>query len=334
MRVTGVALAAVLALPWNQASLLAQRNYPTVPGQPLPYQFPPGQQPKPSHGPDTNAGTPPCGYRNRACPPQPQPQPRREENHTGRNVAIGVGAGVFAGVLISSLAHERGPENRLSNDGPQISETFHMSAFKITGFVEGGWPLAIDYETEPGTYAVIDIATQNGNYYAVRLPAKQAGRQIEILQLPLSLGGEHQIADLTIRATVSEKDDRLRFFRIYGIGCGPRAVGSVAIDQLRFGPQTIRGSEEAQFSFHTHTDFDRMKAEFMQVALVDNCLEGRIFDNKKIDRRLREDERWSDKWSAGKAQPGQIQFRLRGWMTADHGADWVSAFSPDLVLKQ
>jgi hypothetical protein len=72
----------------------------------------------------------------------------------------------------------------------------------------------------------------------------------------------------------------------------------------------------------------------MQVAVVDNCFEGQIFDNKKIDRRLREDEHWNDGWNGKKAHPGQIQFRVRGWMTADSGGDWVSAFSPDLVLKQ
>jgi hypothetical protein len=79
---------------------------------------------------------------------------------------------------------------------------------------------------------------------------------------------------------------------------------------LTFGPRTISGSDNAQFSFHTHTDFDRMKAEFMQVALVDNCLEGTIFDDKKIDRCLREDEHWSDQWSAEKRTPGKFSFEF------------------------
>ena len=332
MRVIGTVLVAVLAFPSNQESGLAQNPRQSMPAKPVRYKFPSGQEPVHSHPPETNTGTPPCGYRNRACPPQPKPP--HEENHTGRDVAIGIGAGIFTGLLISGLSHAKGAEKKLSDEGPQFPGTFHMSAFKITGFVEGGWPLVIDYETEVGTYAVIDIVTQGNNYYSVLLPTEQPGRQIEILQLPLSLGSERQIADFTVRATVSEKDDRLRYFRIYGIGCGRGAVGSVAIDQLTFGPRTISGSDETQFAFHTHTDFDRMKAEFMQVAMVDNCLEGAIFDNKKIDRRLREDERWSDKWSAGKAHAGQIQFRIRGWMTADHGGSWVSAFSPDIVLKQ
>jgi hypothetical protein len=195
MRAIGTVLVAVLIFPLSQLSVPAQT-------------------------PRQSTRDKPIRYRNRACPPQPEPH--HEEGHTGWNVAIGVGAGVFAGLLISSLSHAKGPENKLSDEGPQFPATFHMSAFKITGFVEGGWPLVIDYETEPGTYAVIDIVTQGNNYYSVFLPTERASRQIEILQLPLSLGNEAQIADFTVRATVSEKDDRLRYFRIYGIGCGTR----------------------------------------------------------------------------------------------------------------
>src|SRR5450631_4128797 len=210
MRAIGTALVAVLLFPLNHPSVWAQTPRQSTPDQPVPYRFPNGQERVHGHPPEKNSGTPPCGYRNRSCPPQPEP--RHEDNHTGRNVAIGVGAGVFAGLLISSLSHAKAPENKLSDEGPQFSGTFHMSAFKITGFVEGGWPLVIDYETEPGTYAVIDIVTQSKNYYSVFLPTERAGRQIEVLQLPLSLGNEAQIADFTVRATVSDKDDRLRYF--------------------------------------------------------------------------------------------------------------------------
>lgn len=74
----------------------------------------------------------------------------------------------------------------------------------------------------------------------------------------------------------------------------------------------------------------------MQVAFVDNTMQGQTFDNKKINRRVAEGESINDEWNAKKANAGPIQFRVRGWMTVrgDSGGDWVSAFSPDLVLKQ
>ena len=72
----------------------------------------------------------------------------------------------------------------------------------------------------------------------------------------------------------------------------------------------------------------------MQIGLVDNCVEGRKVDDKSINRHIDAEERVQDTWNAKKAQPGQIQFRVRGWMTRDNGGDWVSAFSPELVRKQ
>lgn len=285
------------------------------------------------HAAESYPGTPPCGTRGANCPAPTNPTHR--ENHTGQNVAIGVGAGIFAGILINGLAHASEPVNRLSNNGPQFPGTVHMSLFQVTGFVKGGWPLAIDYESIAPTYAVLTIVAPDAQTYSVLLPTDQTARRSVIIQLPLSLGTGLKIANFTIRSTVTDTDLGLRYFRIYGFGCGPRAVGSVAIDQLKFTPQTITAAQsDTHFSFHTHANFDRMKAEFMQVSLVDRCLEGEIFDNKKIDRRLQENEYWNDKWNGKKAHPGQIQFRVRGWMTADAGGDWVSAFSPDLVLKQ
>jgi hypothetical protein len=119
---------------------------------------------------------------------------------------------------------------------------------------------------------------------------------------------------LTLRR--ARQTPTFRYLRIYGFGCGRRAVGSVAIDNLRFGPQAVTVSDpETHFGFHTHTIFDKMKPEFMQVASVDNTMQGQTFDNKKINRRVGEGESINDEWNAKKANAGPIQFRVRGWMT-------------------
>ena len=72
----------------------------------------------------------------------------------------------------------------------------------------------------------------------------------------------------------------------------------------------------------------------MQLEFVDQCIENKMFDDKPINHRLQENDSIQDTWNANKAHPGQIQFRVRGWMTKEAGGDWVSAFSPDLVLRQ
>jgi hypothetical protein len=255
-------------------------------------------------------------------------------------VGIGIGVGAVAGVALWSLSeHEAHQVNeQLSRNGPQFPESLRMSDFRVTGLARGGWPVVVDYEAQQGTYVLLTVVTQGAAPAQTVLAVPQTGRRLQLLSVPPEFGTTLKSAAFSLTATASASDATPRYLRIYGFGCGPKAVGSVAIDLLRFGPQAVSAAQpETHFGFHTHTTFNKMKAEFMQVALVDNSLEGQLFDDKKIDRRVPEGESIDDQWSAKKAKTGQIQFRVRGWMTVSKdgsGGDWVSAFSPDLVFKQ
>ena len=246
----------------------------------------------------------------------------------------------MAGLAIWSLSEQsaRNVDEELSRNGPQFPTTLRMNDFEVTGFSKGGWPVVVDYEAEQGTYVLLTVVTQNAPPAQAVLTTPQTGRRLQLLRLPDTFGATLKSASFTLTATNGPTDPAPRYLRIYGFGCGPKAVGSVAIDQLRFGPQAVSAAQpETHFGFHAHTTFDKMKAEFMQVSVVDNAIEGQTFDNKKIDRRVAEGESVNDAWSAKKAKTGQIQFRVRGWMTVrsdTEGGDWVSAFSPDLVFKQ
>lgn len=298
------------------------------------------------HPPDNRTGTSPCAYSRTGVAgctgSQPQPgqrQPRPGTGYRPVRLPIGWGVGLFEGIPIWSLPPSVAQQasDRLNREGPQFPESLRMSNFRVTGFAKGGWPVVVDYEAEPGAYVVLTIVTQNAPAAQAVLAVPPTGRRLQLLRLPVEFGTELKSASFSIDATASATDPEPRYLRIYGIGCGKRAVGSVAIDELRFGPGAVSASDlETHFGFHTHTMFDKMKAEFMQIAMVDRSIEGQIFDNKKIDRRVAEGESINDHWSAKKAKPGPIQFRVRGWMTVrgDTGGDWVSAFSPDLVMRQ
>lgn len=322
------------------------------------------------HPPDTRSGTSLCGTNlartpvNCATTPAPRPPTARSRNDlpqtqgsqsttlpSGRGGQtpphrrplptpwpFGIGVGAFAGLPLGSLTQrqEQQVSNQLSRLGPQLPESLRMSNFRITGLAKGGWPVVVDFEAEQGSYVLFTVVTQNAQGQTI-LPVPQTGRQLRLLRLSPEFGTTLKSGAFSLDATASATDTTPRYLRVYGFGAGPRAVGSVAIDELRFGPQTVNASQlETHFGFHTHTTFDKMKAEFMQVALVDNSIEGQLFDSKKLDRRVAEGESVNDQWSARKARSGQIQFRVRGWMTVrgDQGGDWVSAFSPDLVFKQ
>jgi hypothetical protein len=286
----------------------------------------------PAHPPDTRRGTLPCGYQGSNCTPSEAP-PHHDD--TGRNVAIGVGLGVLLGVTIAGLAHNSSAGARLSDQGPQFPDPLHESTFHVTGFVRSGWPLVVDYEPAAGSYVVLTVANPDVPPFTQVLSATDGTRRLLVLRIPGSFGDGLRVANFSIQSTNGPRDPALSYLRIYGFGCGPRAVGSVAIDQLRFGPQLITSSKpDTQLSFHSHTTFDRVRSEFMQIALVDHCVEGQKVDDKSINRRVEAEQSVQDTWTAKKARPGQIQFRVRGWMTRDNGGDWVSAFSPELVRKQ
>jgi hypothetical protein len=308
------------------------------------------------HPPDTRGGTGPCGYgiafvncggsgaRNtpgsgdtsgNSGPSKPQP------GAVGGGAAwpIGIGVGATAGATLWAVTEPvaRQIEEVLSRDGPQFPPSLRMSNFRVTGFAKGGWPVVVDYAAEPGAYVVLTVITQDAPAAEAVLAVPEAGRRLQLLRLPTEFGTTLKSASFSIDATASATDSTPRYLRIYGFGVGPKAVGSVAIDNLVFGPQTVTAAQpDANFGFHAHTDFDKMKAEFMQVEFVNNSLEAQLFDNANIKGRVPSDTNVNEQWSAKKAKAGPIQFRMRGWMTVrgNEGGDWVSAFSPDLVLKQ
>ena len=308
-----------------------QPNRPALSKQRVPLKpLPPPPENSHGHGPDSRTGN---------LPTAPARTTADNGNPHGIGLPLGIGVGALAGITIWTLAENSAHNvtDRLSKEGPQFPESLRMSDFQVTGLAKGGWPVVVDYDAQPGSYVLLTIVTQNAPPAEAVLTVPRSGRRLQVLSLPTDFGTVLKSASFSIKATASATDPTPRYLRIYGFGCGKKAVGSVAIDELQFSPGAITASQpETHFGFHTHTNFDKMKAEFMQVALVNNSIEGQLFDDKKIDRRVLEGETVNDQWNAKKAKPGQIQFRVRGWMTVHDGdgGDWVSAFSPDLVNKQ
>jgi hypothetical protein len=274
----------------------------------------------------------------RTAPPNRQetPPPPQDESHTVRNVGIAAGSGAAAAVVIALLARNA-PMSKLNRNGPEFSELIQMSAFSVKGFVKGGWPLVIDYDSRPGTHAVLTVALEDRSSppYTEVLPVTSTQRNILRFGIPQQFGSDPKIANFSVRATIGPNNPELAYFRVYGFGCGPRAVGSVAIDRLTFAPDRISSATPtATIGFHARTNFDKVNAEFMQIETVQGCIQGKVFDDMPIKDTVRREETVSDNWNGKKARPGQIQFRVRGWMNLKNGGDWVSAFSPNVVIKQ
>lgn len=174
------------------------------------------------------------------------------------------GWGIFENEPILTMPQERAQKavEQLSQNGPQFSAAISMSNFRVTGLERGGWPVVVDYEAEPGAYVQMTIVTQGAPPAQATLAVlPQTSRRLQLLRLPDVFGASLKPATFSIDAMTSATDPTPRYLRIYGFGCGRRAVGSVAIDNLRFGPQAVTVSDpETHFGFHTHAMFDKMKS--------------------------------------------------------------------------
>ena len=228
-------------------------------------------------------------------------------------------------------------EKILSERGPQFPAQFNMSNVSVAAFVKGNWPMVVDYEArQPGLYLLMVTAERVAPLF-YQLDGTQPGRHQQILRIPARFGGQPQPGNYTVYALSSGPGEATSvYLRVFGMGAGERAVGSVAIDQLHFTPASIRpkDKENAIYGFHSHADFEKVTAEFTLVGLVDGTIVGRLEDKQDLKEVVRRDTEIANKqWDArkAKASPGQHLFQVRAWYTLKHGGDWVVAWSPQLV---
>jgi hypothetical protein len=67
----------------------------------------------------------------------------------------------ITGLALLDQILTRTPDTDLAKDlkehGPQLPTRFSLSAFNVVGFVNGGWPMAIAYQSERATQVSIKV---------------------------------------------------------------------------------------------------------------------------------------------------------------------------------
>ena len=296
-----------------------------------------GQQPAPSRLPQrgtpaSSGDYPSKGYSHNS--PEPQPSPTR---------------GFLVPIFIppppdwSSFHPEcqgsgsKAPEKILSEQGPQLPPQFNMSSVSVAAFVKGNWPVVVDYEVnQPGLYLLL-VSAEGVAPLFYQLNGTQPGRRQQILNTPARFGTQPRPGSYTVYALSNQLGEANPIYlRVFGMGAGERAVGSVAIDQLHFTPASIRPKDKqnALYGFHSHADFEKVTAEFALVGLAGGTIVGRVEDKQDLKEVVRRDTEIANKqWDPrkAKASPGQHLFQVRAWYTLKKGGDWVIAWSPQLV---
>lgn len=277
---------------------------------------------------------------------------------TPEQIGIGLGAAIVAGLIgyaIHEALSEDGKNPKDPNwdaNGPIIPEHFNFSDLKIGGYVQNGWPVAIDYQlSRPGSATLIVRTNKNEKpSFTYRLNGTNTSRQIKILNLPQTLGDVPVRATLEVHATDNTNGiNSLVPIKIFGIACGPKAVGSIGIDQIDFSPGSIKASlgEKASHSFFAHKSFSKVHEEFRKIDKIgtganETTLTGSIAYTHVLDPFDAIDESsgafigkdnppftWDGKTTQKQLSKGFHQLLIRAWYTNDK--DWVTAFSPGQV---
>jgi hypothetical protein len=240
----------------------------------------------------------------------------------------------------------------LDKQGPQLGALFSMSAFAVMGFSRGNWPIVVDYLLEEDSLLLVVISPEGQRPLVYRLDGKKGHWQTRI-QLPSSVGNQLRVSEYLVQ-TLDNSVGLVSpsHVHIHGIAAGPKAVGSIGIDQVDFGPANIQLAQHqhAQYSFHSMFDFKNTEVTFVRLAKSSN---GEIIAASvgsksmgSIAQNARKDGDWDGSVKTDKkvvnsyppemqrwleAPNGQHALQVRAWFGVKDGGDWVTALSESIV---
>lgn len=258
------------------------------------------------------------------------------------------GSGGFGiGIDLGRLLRQGSPATDLVSDwlsaGPGFDTRYSNSCMPIRCLVQGGWPMVIDYSPDGQSITTIELHVQGQSKPIIYELSNKRGRQLMKFELPASIGRSSRPAVMLVRSMRDKPGERgLGHARIHGLGAGPRAVGSVAIQQVDFGPPLIRSSvqQKANYRFLSKSDFNHFTVGVLRIdgtegqIRVDQAREfsfaggisrGTTFG--RVPERF-----WDGTDAANKPSLGTHIIQVRAWMSSRNEADWVTAWSEQTVL--
>ena len=250
----------------------------------------------------------------------------------GGAIAAGIGAAAGAVLIGELIAHHNSSPDKLGHDGPQVPKEFDMNGFSVKGLVGPNWPVVLDFMIDAPGRVQVDILAADKHHFRATMTNTASRRAYGIFRLPQDFGSKTQTAVYQIQAIPAvNATTPAPGLRTFGLGAGERAVGSVAIDELKFQPPTIhpKAKEVAHYQFHAHSAFNGVRAEFIYTTLYG----GHVLVQKDQDTKLPpipEGEQARGTWE-GKGKAGDHMLQVRAWRGLENGGDWVVAWSPDVV---
>lgn len=246
--------------------------------------------------------------------------------------------------LASRLFQQRtyADDDTLAANGPRFPDSFEVGTFAVQGYFKDGWPLVVDFLAQPDSCTMLEVSMNQKVVYTQLLdPDGRSGRRLRQVKLPVGIAERARSALYVVRSERPACEAQrggtndVSPVEVYGIGGGPRAVGSVAVDQLRFEPAAPRlPKERVQIGYRVKSGFNHASVEILR---FNEEPPGRI--NVQRVRARRTDglapnsvnvDSWDGQDDRGRRSLGVHRLQVRAWFT-ENDRSWVGAISPASV---
>ena len=225
----------------------------------------------------------------------------------------------------------------LDANGPRFPSQQKIGRFQVQGYAAPGWPFAVDIDTEPGTATWLEVRYEGSNEpQYLDLTRPDGGRRITVVHLPGN-SGSLGIARYSLHSALLRpgRDPLYRPFRIYGLGAGPNAVGSLYLFVTAFGPTPAVSSQSVNWAVSARRPFPLSRIEVLRVPGPGDDRFTRV---TQADINLLASSEATGSLGAlpthSKVGRGTYELQARAWRTGAGGGDWTGAFSPNYVLIQ
>ncbi|WP_166363490.1 hypothetical protein [Pseudomonas akapageensis] len=233
----------------------------------------------------------------------------------------------------------------LAREGPRLPLVYAFASLSFEAVLKGGWPVVAVYDVAPGAFVELEFNTDRTvtRFRLSAPPATSKVRQRQLLkvELPASFGKVLTVGTVSVRVS-GKGDGSLPVVRLYGLGAGPLAVGSVSIDEVVFEPERLQlaTGERAYYSFHSKSDFNKASIDIARLDGRDGSARLVLVRSETVQQSVARNTwvgrqpplYWNGLNQAGKASSGAHLLYVRAWAT-DPG-DWVIAWSPRAVEVQ
>ena len=261
---------------------------------------------------------------------------------------IAVGAIGAAAIAAALHARQKASDDSLTMSGPRIPDVYGVGSFPVQGYTRGGWPLAVDFLPEPDSRTWVEVAIDGRLLYQELLdPDGRGGRQLVRIVLPSKVSdkprpGLYVIHSVRLAGGQVLKDangrDVAANLEIYGIGAGPKAVGSVAIDGVVFEPGRLRFQPGARglasYSYNARSEFNRAAVEILRFDnRAGEIHVERVKSENLVGVRLGRSPSggWDGTTDTQRAPSfGLHRLQVRAWFNSEDRS-WVGAWSPTAV---